>query len=163
MSASTSFTNGNSASSAGTGTALCAIKVRSPTVFSVTVLPPVFGPLISNVRSSPESSSEIGDHPLALLSKNIFEQRVPRLPQNKPWRVRRAEARNDAVKRARKAGLGKYEFELAHDFDSHRDVARHRAETFRHLPEYAVDLASFLFHQANQFVIQGNRFEWLDK
>ena len=34
-------------SNAGIGIPLCAINVQSPTVFSVTVLPPVFGPVMT--------------------------------------------------------------------------------------------------------------------
>ncbi len=36
--------------SAGTGSPACAISESSPAVFSATVLPPVFGPVISSTR-----------------------------------------------------------------------------------------------------------------
>ena len=46
--------------SAGTGSPACAIALSSPTVFSATVLPPVFGPVISSTEYVPPTESEIG-------------------------------------------------------------------------------------------------------
>ena len=46
--------------SAGMNIPLSAIRVKSPTVFKVTVLPPVFGPVIMRVRKSFPSHMSIG-------------------------------------------------------------------------------------------------------
>ncbi len=51
MSANTASKIGNSARSAGTGMPDCAISASRPTVFSVTVLPPVLGPLMTELAA----------------------------------------------------------------------------------------------------------------
>ena len=45
---------------AGMSIPACAIALRSPIVFSVTVLPPVFGPVITSIEKSPPISTEKG-------------------------------------------------------------------------------------------------------
>jgi hypothetical protein len=50
MSASTASKMGSSARSAGTGRPDCAISASRPTVFRVTVLPPVLGPVMMSWR-----------------------------------------------------------------------------------------------------------------
>ena len=52
--------SGNTARCAVTGIADCADKAASPVVFSATVLPPVFGPLITSNFSAPPKVSDIG-------------------------------------------------------------------------------------------------------
>ena len=80
MSASTCPNTGNSASDAGTGRPDCAINVSNPTVFNVTVFPPVLGPLMSSVRIVWSSSRLIGST-FPLPAQHVFEQRMARLAQ----------------------------------------------------------------------------------
>jgi hypothetical protein len=51
MSARNAVKTGKLAASAGTGIPACAIIASSAVVFSVTVLPPVFGPLMISCRA----------------------------------------------------------------------------------------------------------------
>ena len=60
ISARNAVNTGKLAASAGTGIPACAIIASSAVVFSVTVLPPVFGPLIISCRASAVSSSVSG-------------------------------------------------------------------------------------------------------
>ena len=57
MSASTSSKTGSDADSAGGRKPAWCRSAASPSVFSATVLPPVFGPLITSARSAPSSRS----------------------------------------------------------------------------------------------------------
>ncbi len=60
MSTSTPSNSGRTARSAATGIPDCADSAAIPVVFSTTVLPPVFGPLITSTRSSPPSVKVMG-------------------------------------------------------------------------------------------------------
>src|SRR5579883_2750172 len=60
MSASTASKMGSSARSAGRGIPDCAMRASRPTVFRVTVLPPVLGPVMTSSRRWPSSSMETG-------------------------------------------------------------------------------------------------------
>ncbi len=60
MSTSTRSNSGNTARCAATGMPDCAASAAIPVVFSATVFPPVFGPLITSTRSSPPRKSDMG-------------------------------------------------------------------------------------------------------
>ena len=60
MSTSTRSKSGNTALCAATGIPDCAASAAIPVVFSATVFPPVFGPLITSTRSSPPRVTVIG-------------------------------------------------------------------------------------------------------
>ena len=60
MSARNAVNTGKLAAAAGTGIPACAIIASSAVVFSATVLPPVFGPLIISCRSSAVNSRSSG-------------------------------------------------------------------------------------------------------
>ena len=60
ISTSTRSKIGRMARCAATGIPACAASAATPTVLSATVLPPVFGPLITSTRSSPPSESDMG-------------------------------------------------------------------------------------------------------
>ena len=65
---------GNTASSAGTGMPACAMIASSPTVFSETVLPPVFGPLIISCRSSFEGPTGQRHNRCRHCCADVFQQ-----------------------------------------------------------------------------------------
>ena len=78
ISASTRSKIGSSARSAATGIPDCAESAASPTVFSETVLPPVFGPLITITVSSPPSASDQRHRLAPLRPQRGFEHRIAR-------------------------------------------------------------------------------------
>ena len=60
MSANTDRNTGSLATVAGRCRPACAISANSPAVLSATVLPPVFGPVISRTRFGGSSSTSTG-------------------------------------------------------------------------------------------------------
>ncbi len=79
MSAKTPSKIGNSARSAGTGIPDCAISTSNPMVFSATVLPPVFGPLMMSWRSLRFQLDGQRNHRDALRLQVALQQRMPRV------------------------------------------------------------------------------------
>ena len=97
---------------AGTGRPDCAIRLSSPTVFSVTVLPPVLGPLISSVRRSCDSAPGRSARPLCWRRRSTSS--------SSGWRASFAAAGVSPKrgmtqsKSQREARLGEDQFQLRH-------------------------------------------------
>ena len=81
--------HGNSARSAGTGMPDCAIRASRPTVFRVTVLPPVFGPVMTSSRRSPSSSMLMGTTCPPFAFRFRLQQRVARVDAESAGRMPR--------------------------------------------------------------------------
>ena len=117
----------------------CAIRASSPTVFSVTVLPPVFGPVMTSSRRSPSSSMLMGTTwpPLAFrfrsssgwralwskISQLAFETiRLRLLARWDGECVRPYTAHFHAVVVFGEAGFGELQFKFGQDIDCRRGL-----------------------------------------
>ena len=116
---------GNSASPHGTGNPACAISVSRPTVFSATVLPPVFGPLMSSVRQAASSSQADRHHAFLLAPQDILEQRMPRILNQQAARIARTETRPDAVELCGKLRFGENQVQPPHGDERAAEWTRH--------------------------------------
>src|SRR5512133_161676 len=74
-----------------------------------------------------------------------------------------AEARHNAVELAGESALREDQLELRHGDQRLPDRIAEAAQAIGHLAQNAVDLAPFLFGEADQLVIQVDRFERLDE
>ena len=99
---------GSRASAAGTNRPACAISADSPAVFSATVLPPVFGPVISSTRRR-RNHQDVDGH--RILRRRASRARVPiasrrdRPPGiSRGWRAPRSSRRPSVDERRRDAG-----------------------------------------------------------
>ena len=168
--------------SAGTGMPACAIRASSPTVFKATVLPPVFGPVMTSSRRSPSSSTVTGNNVSALCLQVAFQQwmagfvqnhqegsaRTPAgglspLPLAGPGIVPQHKDRHAAVVFG-KPGLGELELQfspdtLAQPSGSARSFPRSGAS----FPAGCDESPPFFVEQPHQFVVLVNGFERLDE
>ena len=141
----------------------CAISASSPTVFRATVLPPVFGPLMSRVRHSSSSASETGTTGLRLPAQHVFEQRMPRIFSTRrraPSGLKRGmtQSKSQAKPALAKSSSSSASRPAAAWMDSACS-----AQPRRHLAQDAVDLAQLLLGEAHQLVVQVDGLERLDE
>ena len=144
---------------AGTGRPAWAIMASSAVVLSVTVLPPVLGPLMMSWRSAAVSSSVSGTTVAAGRAQMPFEQRMAGGFQAQ--QIGR-NGRGHAVVVAGKAGAGLQAIDQrqhARAFDQAMSVAAHLAGE---RDKDAVNLGLLFFDQAHQFVVLLDGFQRLD-
>ena len=142
------------AGSAGTSRPDCAIRVSSPTVLSATVLPPVFGPVMSRTRKSSPRRTSVGTT----------------LPVSRGWRAATRLTRPVAVERRRGgaqlgavARLGQTQVDGAERVDGLEDRAGLLSDQGRELVQDALDLVALVELELVPLVVQLGHAERLDK
>ena len=162
MSARKARKTGSTSLSAGTGTPACAIIASSPAVFSATVLPPVFGPLMISCRAAGSSPSVSGTMPPPLRCRRRSSSGCRALLDQQLRRIITGESRRSALvllgearPRLQRIDLGEYRGSRSE---------RHRLAGYlaRHLDEDAVHFCLLFVEQADEFVILIDRLERLD-
>ena len=152
-------------SSAGMKRPVCAISVSRPIVFSATVLPPVFGPVMSRTRKSSPSSTSIGT------TVGRIEQRVARATQRDAvsgMAVRACssagpERRPVRAHVERQTRLGHGQVDRGGRLDRARDLLGSRADLVAERVEDAVDLVLLVELALAPAVVQLDDLERLDE
>ena len=140
-------------SAAGMRSPACAISASSPAVFSATVLPPVFGPVMSRTVA--------GGITLIVTGTGVLEQRVARRLQLE--RAVGRQRRLDAVDRLREARPRLQHVELGRRLDRPLQVGGARAERVGQRQQDAADLLGFLLLERDDVVVDLDGAERLEK
>ena len=131
----------------------CAIIASSPAVFSATVLPPVFGPLMMSCRFSGSRPSVSGTiTPPFRRSRRSSSGWRPLLHQ-KLRRVVSGEGRRGALVLFCEARPRLQRIHFRQDRGARRECLRLARDLARHLHEDAMDLGLLLIEQADQLVV----------
>ena len=140
-------------SAAGMRSPACAISASSPAVFSATVLPPVFGPVISRTVA--------GGITLIVTGTGVLEQRMPRRLQLE--RAVGRERRLDAVDRLGEARARLQHVELGRRVDRPLQVGGARAEGVGQREQDAADFLGLLLFERDDVVVDLDRAERLEE
>ncbi len=123
----------------------------------------MLGPLISSVVVAPSSLRLTGHDFLALRTEDVFQQRMPGLFENQGARSFGTQARDGAVELDGEFRFGEQQFQTTERRGGGPDLFCVRAEAAGEFTQQAVDLAKFFFFQMNQFIVEVNGFQRLDK
>ena len=134
-------------SAAGIRSPACAISASRPAVLSATVLPPVFGPVMSSTVGRRHNLD--GDR------HGLLQQRMPRRLQLE--RPVGRQPRLDAVDRLREPGARLANVELGGRLDRPLQIHRPRAERVGQRQQDAADLFGFLLLQRDDVVVDFDR------
>ena len=159
MSANTLLNTGTcEPSAAGISSPACAISDSSPAVLSATVLPPVFGPVITSTRGGIGGISRTSVR--RDLDGGAGEQRMPRRAQFEPAVRRRSPARP----RRRRANCARLEHvERRRRVDRAMQVAAAAAERIRQREQDAADFLRFLLLERDDVVVDLDGAERLEE
>jgi hypothetical protein len=158
MSARNAVKTGKLAAAAGTGRPAWAIMASSAVVLSVTVLPPVLGPLMMSWRAVGGELQSERDDAAAGCAQTLFEQRMAGGFEAQP--IGR-DGRGNAVVVAGEAGAG---LQAVDQREHARASTRPRiaADLARERDKDAMNLGLLFFDEADQLVVLLDGFERLD-